>query len=85
MKLSQKTKLSTPKMAEVQAWYQHVFGMVVVEEWDHDDDKGVISLSDKDGNQLSMDKSGIRIESGEDLQVQAKGNISVKGTKVDVK
>ena len=53
MKLSQKTKISTPRLAEVQAWYQHVFGMVVVEEWDHDGDKGVI-LAFKDGHNEAL-------------------------------
>lgn len=36
MKLSQKTKISTLRMTEMQAWYQRLFNMVVVEEWDHD-------------------------------------------------
>ena len=42
MKFSQKTKISTPRLAETKAWYQRLFAMKVVEEWDHADDKGVI-------------------------------------------
>jgi len=42
MKLALKTKISTPRLADTKAWYQRLFAMKVVEEWDHDDDKGVI-------------------------------------------
>lgn len=42
MSLSLKTKISTPKFDECQKFYQTVFGMYVVEEWDSPDDKGVI-------------------------------------------
>jgi catechol 2,3-dioxygenase-like lactoylglutathione lyase family enzyme len=44
---SLKTKISTPLIAETQRFYQTVFGMVVVEEWDSPNDKGVILAFDK--------------------------------------
>jgi catechol 2,3-dioxygenase-like lactoylglutathione lyase family enzyme len=53
MKLSQKTKISTPRLTEVQAWYQRLFDMKVVEEWDHDDDRGVI-LAFRNGHEEAL-------------------------------
>lgn len=40
--LSLKTKLHTQKLEESQAFYVDIFGMVVVESWDSDGDRGVI-------------------------------------------
>lgn len=40
--LSLKTKLLTSRVAETRAFYERVFNMVLVEEWDHPDDAGVI-------------------------------------------
>ncbi len=40
--LSLKTKLHTQKLSESKSFYEEIFGMVVVEEWDSDDDRGVI-------------------------------------------
>lgn len=48
MTFSLKTKISTPRFPETQAFYEAVFGMVIVEEWDEADDKGVI-LGFRDG------------------------------------
>ncbi|MDH3493326.1 MAG: VOC family protein [Acidobacteriota bacterium] len=42
MDFTLKTKISTPRLAETLDFYKTVFGMVVVEEWDAPDDKGVI-------------------------------------------
>lgn len=42
MKLSQKTKISTPKFAGTRDWYQRIFGMVPIEEWNDPGDTGVI-------------------------------------------
>lgn len=42
MEFSLKTKVSTPKLAEMRAFYETVFGMEIVEEWNDPDDKGVI-------------------------------------------
>jgi Rhs element Vgr protein len=50
-----------------------------------DDDKESIQISDKHGNSLLMDKSGIHLKSGKDLKFEASGNVEIKGTKVDVK
>ena len=50
MKFSLKTKISTPLVAETRNFYQTIFGMFVVEEWDSQDDKGVI-LAFEDGKQ----------------------------------
>ena len=37
-----KTKITTTNLNETHTFYQKVFGLVVVEEWDEDGDKGVI-------------------------------------------
>ena len=50
MKFSLKTKISTPRLAETQAFYRTVFGMTVAEEWEEPDDKGVI-LALRDGRE----------------------------------
>jgi catechol 2,3-dioxygenase-like lactoylglutathione lyase family enzyme len=74
MKFSQKTKISTPKMAEMQAWYQRLFGMVVVEEWDEGGDKGVI-LAFADGQNEALleiyDTDTVHDFSGLSLQYKA--------------
>ncbi len=43
---SMKTKISTPLIAETRAFYERVFAMRVVEEWDEADDRGVILALD---------------------------------------
>ena len=40
--LSLKTKIFTPNLDETRDFYERVFGMLRVEEWDDPDDKGVI-------------------------------------------
>ena len=45
-----KTKISTPKWRECQAFYQTVFGMVIAEAWDEPGDRGVI-LAFENGRQ----------------------------------
>ncbi len=42
MRLSLKTKISTPLFDETIAYYKAVFGMEIAQEWDKDDDKGAI-------------------------------------------
>lgn len=42
MTLALKTKISTTRLDEMRAFYQRVFGLVVAEEWDDPDDRGVI-------------------------------------------
>jgi len=42
MRFSLKTKISTSKINETRAFYESVFDMRVVEEWDSHDDNGVI-------------------------------------------
>ena len=50
-----------------------------------DDDKELVSITDKHGNTITMDKDGIKLESGKDLKLTASGNVEIKGAKVDVK
>ena len=50
------------------------------------DDKGeLLELSDKHGNTITMNKSGIKIDSADKLTLSAKGDVEISGTKVDVK
>jgi Rhs element Vgr protein len=49
-----------------------------------DDDGEAILISDKHGNQITLDKDGISITSAKDFKVQANGNVTVKGTKIDL-
>lgn len=39
---SLKTKITTPLVEETQAFFERVFGMSIVEEWDSPGDRGVI-------------------------------------------
>jgi Rhs element Vgr protein len=50
-----------------------------------DDDAESIVLSDKHGNKITMDKNGIKLESANDLQLTAKGQVQISGKSVDVK
>jgi Rhs element Vgr protein len=50
-----------------------------------DDDKAMISLADKHGNKITMDKDGITLVSAKDLNLEASGNVVIKGAKVDIK
>ena len=50
---SLKTQITTPRLADTRAFYQSVFGLSVVEEWDEPDDKGVI-LQFPDGHREAL-------------------------------
>jgi Rhs element Vgr protein len=50
-----------------------------------DDDKESIEISDQHGNKITLDKNGIKLASAKDLNLEASGNVVIKGTKVDVK
>jgi uncharacterized protein involved in type VI secretion and phage assembly len=50
-----------------------------------DDDGELVALSDKHGNKLTLDKDGVTIVSAKDFKVEAKGNVEIKGSKVDLK
>jgi Rhs element Vgr protein len=50
-----------------------------------DDDNEVIEISDKHGNKITLNKDGIKLASAKDLNLEASGNVVIKGTKVDVK
>ena len=50
-----------------------------------DDDSEVIELSDKHGNKITLSKDGIKLASAKDLNLEASGNVVIKGAKVDVK
>jgi catechol 2,3-dioxygenase-like lactoylglutathione lyase family enzyme len=74
MRFSQKTKISTPRLAETQAWYQQIFAMKVVEEWDHADDKGVILAFDYGAEEALLEIYDTTVEhdfSGLSLQFRA--------------
>ncbi len=40
--LSLKTRISTPHFEQTQSFYQDLFGLIVVEDWDEPGDRGVI-------------------------------------------
>jgi Rhs element Vgr protein len=50
-----------------------------------DDDNQMVEISDQHGNAITMSKDGIEIKSAKDLKITAKGNVEIKGAKVDVK
>ena len=50
-----------------------------------DDDQERIEISDQHGNKITLDKNGITLDTGKDLKLTAKGNVEIKGAKVDVK
>jgi Rhs element Vgr protein len=50
-----------------------------------DDDKERIVIADQHGNTITMDKDGITLASAKDLKIDAKGDVVITGTKVDVK
>jgi catechol 2,3-dioxygenase-like lactoylglutathione lyase family enzyme len=60
---SLKTQITTPRLTDTQAFYQSVFGLSVVEEWDEPDDKGVI-LQFPDGHREAL----LEIYEGSDTQ-----------------
>lgn len=49
-----------------------------------EEDKG-IAIEDQNGNKITLNDSGIKIESSKDLILEAKQDIKLKGTNVDVK
>lgn len=49
-----------------------------------DDDAKAITIADQHGNTVTLDQSGIVIKSGKDVQIEASGNVTIKGQKVDV-
>ncbi len=49
-----------------------------------DEDAGILSLGDDHGNEIIMDSNGIQIKSGADINLEASGNIVIKGSEVDV-
>jgi Rhs element Vgr protein len=50
-----------------------------------DDDGERIVIADQHGNTITLDKDGIAISSAKDLKLDAKGDVVISGTKVDVK
>jgi len=49
------------------------------------DDQQGIFLVDQHGNEITMNKDGITIKSAKDINIEASGNVTIKGSKVDVK
>jgi len=50
-----------------------------------DDDTQGIQLTDQNGNTITMSSSGIELKSGGDIIIDAGGNVTIKGSAVDVK
>jgi len=50
-----------------------------------DDDGERIVIADRHGNTITLDKDGIAIASAKDLKLDAKGDVVITGSKVDVK
>lgn len=50
-----------------------------------DEDAGTIVLEDDNSNTVSMDSSGISIESGGDVKIKATGDVSLEGTNINIK
>jgi len=48
-----------------------------------DDDKGEIRLEDGNSNSIVLDKSGIKLTSGKDFTIEAKGKVVIKGKSID--
>jgi uncharacterized protein involved in type VI secretion and phage assembly len=46
------------------------------------DDKKIIKLSDQNGNTVTMDNSGIKIDSCKDLTINAKADIKIQGLNI---
>lgn len=49
------------------------------------DDGEALLLEDQSGNSIRLSKDGVTIESSKDIQIKAKGSVTIEGTKVDVK
>lgn len=49
-----------------------------------DDDAKSLGLKDSHGNEITLDKDGVRIKSVKDLAFEASGNVTVKGSKIDL-
>lgn len=49
-----------------------------------DDDAESITIKDLHGNTITMDSKGIKMESVGDFSVEAKGNVKIKGSAVDI-
>jgi uncharacterized protein involved in type VI secretion and phage assembly len=50
-----------------------------------DDDAEKVEVVDQHGNNITMSKDGIIIKSAKNVQIDASGNVEIKGQKVDVK
>ena len=50
-----------------------------------DDDAQSIEIADQHGNEVKMSKDGVVIKSAKDLTIDARGNVEIKGSKVDIK
>ncbi|MDJ0715447.1 MAG: type VI secretion system tip protein VgrG [Prochloraceae cyanobacterium] len=48
------------------------------------DKDGLIEIVDKNNNKIAMNSEGVQISSNKDMEIEAKGNITIKGKKVDV-
>ena len=50
-----------------------------------DEDKGGISLTDQNGNSIAMTKDGIAIKSAGVLTIEASKEVTLTGSKVNIK
>ncbi len=49
-----------------------------------DDEGEAIVISDKHGNKITLDKSGISITSAKDFKLDASGNVTIQGSKIEL-
>ncbi len=50
-----------------------------------DEDAGVIQVEDENSNVLTMDSSGIVMESAGNIEIKASGDVAIEGTNVEIK
>ena len=55
MRLSQKTKISTPAFEQTRDWYQRLFSMKSIEAWDEPGDRGVILALEGGANEALLE------------------------------
>lgn len=50
-----------------------------------DDDARTLELNDQNGNSVTMDSSTLKISAAADLEIEATGNVTIKGVNIDTK
>jgi Rhs element Vgr protein len=49
------------------------------------DDEGKVEIVDENGNKMTMDSSGILMETNSDINIKSSGDISIEGTNINLK